>query len=36
MSKPVLGLLLGGILGVFDGLTALFTEALPAQGVKRA
>ncbi len=25
MSKPVLGLLLGGILGVFDGLTAYFT-----------
>lgn len=25
MSKPLLGLLLGGILGVFDGLTALFT-----------
>jgi uncharacterized membrane protein (Fun14 family) len=23
MSKPVLGLLLGGILGIFDGLTAL-------------
>jgi hypothetical protein len=26
-SKPVLGLLLGGILGIFDGLTALFTPA---------
>ena len=25
MSKPVLGLVLGGILGVFDGLTAWFT-----------
>ena len=25
MSKPVLGLILGGILGVFDGLTALFS-----------
>jgi hypothetical protein len=25
MSKPVFGMLLGGILGVFDGLTALFT-----------
>ncbi|HEY2796620.1 MAG TPA: hypothetical protein VGK26_01910 [Thermoanaerobaculia bacterium] len=25
MTKPVLGLLLGGILGVFDGLTAYFT-----------
>jgi hypothetical protein len=30
MSKLVLGLALGGILGVFDGLTALFTpEAAP-------
>ncbi|HJU64177.1 MAG TPA: hypothetical protein VJ596_00810 [Gemmatimonadaceae bacterium] len=25
MNKPVLGLVLGGILGVFDGLTAYFT-----------
>lgn len=25
MSKPVLGLLLGGILGIFDGLTALIS-----------
>ncbi|MGH7719746.1 MAG: hypothetical protein ACREON_13000 [Gemmatimonadaceae bacterium] len=25
MNKPVLGLLLGGILGIFDGLTAFFT-----------
>jgi hypothetical protein len=25
MSKPVLGLVLGGILGIFDGLTAYFT-----------
>lgn len=25
MSKPILGLLLGGVLGVFDGLTAYFT-----------
>ncbi|HVR44106.1 MAG TPA: hypothetical protein VMS56_11765 [Thermoanaerobaculia bacterium] len=25
MNKPLLGLLLGGILGVFDGLTAWFT-----------
>jgi len=25
MNKPVFGLLLGGILGIFDGLTALFT-----------
>jgi len=30
MSKPVLGLVLGGVLGIFDGLTALFTpEAAP-------
>jgi CBS-domain-containing membrane protein len=30
MNKPVLGLLLGGFLGIFDGLTALFTpEARP-------
>jgi len=30
MSKPVLGLLLGGVLGIFDGLTALLTpEAAP-------
>ena len=27
MSKPVFGLLLGGILGIFDGLTAYFTPA---------
>ena len=25
MSKPVLGLMLGGILGIFDGFTALFS-----------
>jgi hypothetical protein len=25
MSKPVLGLVLGGVLGIFDGLTAWFT-----------
>lgn len=25
MSKPIFGLLLGGILGIFDGLTAYFT-----------
>ena len=25
MNKPLLGLLLGGILGIFDGLTAWFT-----------
>jgi hypothetical protein len=30
MSKPILGLVLGGILGVFDGLTALFEpEVVP-------
>lgn len=30
MSKPILGLILGGILGIFDGLSALFTpEAAP-------
>jgi hypothetical protein len=30
MSKPLLGLILGGVLGIFDGLTALFTpEAVP-------
>lgn len=30
MSKPVLGLIIGAILGVFDGLTALLTpEAAP-------
>ena len=27
MKKPVFGLLLGGILGIFDGLTAWFTPA---------
>jgi hypothetical protein len=27
MSKPVLGLVLGGVLGIFDGLTAWFTPA---------
>jgi len=31
MSKPVLGLILGAILGVFDGLTALFTPAVADQ-----
>src|SRR5215813_5867174 len=25
MSKPILGLVLGGVLGIFDGLTAWFT-----------
>ena len=30
MNKPVFGMLLGGFLGIFDGLTALFTpEAAP-------
>lgn len=30
MNKPVFGLILGGILGIFDGLTALFyPEARP-------
>jgi hypothetical protein len=31
MSKPVFGLVLGGILGVFDGLTALFTPEVKSQ-----
>jgi len=31
MSKPVLGLLLGGILGLFDGLTALFYPEVASQ-----
>ncbi len=31
MSKPVFGLLLGGILGVFDGLTAYFTPEVRNQ-----
>ena len=31
MSKPVFGLLLGGILGIFDGLTAYFTPAVRDQ-----
>jgi uncharacterized membrane protein HdeD (DUF308 family) len=31
MKKPLLGLVLGGVLGIFDGLTALFTpEVAPA------
>jgi hypothetical protein len=30
MNKPVFGMLLGGALGIFDGLTALFTpEVVP-------
>jgi hypothetical protein len=31
MNKIFLGLLLGGILGIFDGLTAWFTPAVRAQ-----
>jgi hypothetical protein len=31
MSKPIFGLLLGGILGVFDGLTAYFTPEVRNQ-----
>jgi len=31
MNKIVLGLLIGGILGIFDGLTAWFTPAVRAQ-----
>jgi hypothetical protein len=31
MSKPVFGLVLGAILGAFDGLTALFTPEARAQ-----
>jgi len=31
MSKPVLGLVLGGLLGIFDGLTAWFTPAVRDQ-----
>ncbi len=31
MSKPVFGLLLGGLLGVFDGLTAYFTPEVRSQ-----
>ena len=31
MNKPLLGLVLGGILGIFDGLTAWFTPAVRAQ-----
>jgi len=34
MNKELLGLVLGGILGVFDGLTAWFTPAVRAQLVK--
>jgi hypothetical protein len=31
MNKTVLGLVVGGILGIFDGLTAWFTPAVRAQ-----
>ena len=31
MNKPLLGLLLGGVLGIFDGLTAWFTPEVRAQ-----
>ena len=31
MSKVILGLLVGGLLGIFDGLTAWFTPAVRAQ-----
>jgi len=31
MSKPVFGLVLGGVLGIFDGLTAWFTPAVRDQ-----
>ena len=31
MNKPVFGLLLGGLLGVFDGLTAWFTPEVRSQ-----
>ncbi len=31
MNKPVYGLLLGGVLGVLDGLTAWFTPAVRSQ-----
>jgi LytS/YehU family sensor histidine kinase len=33
MSKPLYGLVLGGILGIFDGLTAWFTPAVRSQMV---
>ena len=31
MSKPLFGLVLGGILGIFDGLTAWFTPSVRDQ-----
>jgi hypothetical protein len=34
MSKPVFGLILGAILGAFDGLTALFTPEVRSQIVR--
>jgi hypothetical protein len=33
MNKALLGLVLGGVLGIFDGLTAWFTPAVRAQMV---
>lgn len=33
MSKPILGLVLGGILGVFDGLSALISAPETAPGI---
>jgi hypothetical protein len=33
MSKPVFGLIVGGILGIFDGLTAFFTPEVRSQMV---
>lgn len=33
MSKPVFGLLLGGILGIFDGLSALVSAPETAPGI---
>ena len=33
MSKPLLGLILGGILGVFDGLSALVSAPETAPGI---
>jgi hypothetical protein len=34
MSKPIFGLVLGGILGIFDGLTAYFTPEVRNQLVE--
>ena len=33
MNKPVLGLLLGGVLGIFDGLSALLSAPETAPGI---